>query len=62
MTKSIFRCVACKRYTLDPEQCPICGKNVISPQPPRFSLEKEKKYSKYRRELLKQQVKKASQS
>lgn len=55
MTKSIFRCVECKKYTLESEKCPICDSTVISPQPARFSLEKEKKYSKYRRRLIKEQ-------
>ncbi|MHA1778182.1 MAG: nucleolar RNA-binding Nop10p family protein, partial [Candidatus Heimdallarchaeaceae archaeon] len=46
--------------TLDSEHCPSCGGNVVSPHPPRFSLEKERKYSKYRRELVKQQIRKIS--
>jgi rRNA maturation protein Nop10 len=53
MTKSIFRCTKCKKYTLNSKECPVCGGKVISPQPARFSLEKEKKYSKYRRQLIK---------
>jgi rRNA maturation protein Nop10 len=55
MTKSIFKCVDCKKYTLENAKCLSCGGKVISPQPARFSLEKEKKYSKYRRKLFKEQ-------
>ncbi|MHA1707645.1 MAG: nucleolar RNA-binding Nop10p family protein [Candidatus Heimdallarchaeaceae archaeon] len=53
MTKSIFKCTKCKKYTLHSDICPSCGGVVVSPQPARFSLEKEKKYSKYRRMLIK---------
>ena len=53
MTKSIYRCLKCEKYTLNEQTCPHCGDRVVSPQPARFSLEKEKKYSKYRRQLLK---------
>ncbi len=56
MTKSIFRCVECKKYTLESDKCPICGGGVIPPQPARFSLDKERKYSKYRRNLIKEQL------
>jgi len=55
MTKSIYRCVECKEYSLEEQICPHCGNKTVSPQPARFSLEKEKKYSKYRRQLLKTQ-------
>ena len=57
MTKTIFRCIACFSYTLNEDECPKCGKKTVSPQPARFSLEKEKKYSSYRRKLLKQELK-----
>jgi len=57
MTKSIYQCVKCKEYTLNEERCPHCGSKTVSPQPARFSLEKEKKYSKYRRQLFKTQLK-----
>ncbi|MCE7741166.1 MAG: ribosome biogenesis protein [Candidatus Heimdallarchaeota archaeon] len=56
MTKSIYRCIECKEYTLNEQTCPHCGKKTVSPQPARFSLEKEKKYSKYRRRLFKDQL------
>ena len=55
MTKSIFKCSKCNEYTLNSEICPVCGGKVVSPQPARFSLEKEKKYSKYRRLLIKRE-------
>ncbi|NPD87118.1 MAG: ribosome biogenesis protein [Asgard group archaeon] len=55
MTKSILRCAECKKYTLESTECSVCGGRVISPQPARFSLEKERKYSKYRRKLIKEQ-------
>ncbi len=54
MTKSIFKCTKCRKYTLS-ETCPECGGKAVSPQPARFSLEKENKYSKYRRELIKRE-------
>ncbi|MHA1952360.1 MAG: nucleolar RNA-binding Nop10p family protein [Candidatus Heimdallarchaeaceae archaeon] len=55
MTKSILRCIECKKYTLGSTKCSACGGRVVSPQPARFSLEKESKYSKYRRKLIKEQ-------
>ena len=55
MTKSIFKCTKCNKYTLNNETCPVCGGKVVSPQPARFSLEKENKYSKYRRALIKRE-------
>jgi rRNA maturation protein Nop10 len=57
MTKTIFRCTACFTYTLNEDKCPKCANKTVSPQPARFSLEKEKKYSVYRRRLLKQELK-----
>ena len=54
MTKSIFRCIKCYKYTLHDKNCPVCGGDVVSPQPARFSMEKEKTYSKYRRALIKE--------
>ena len=53
MTKSIFKCVECNKYTLNTEKCPACGGKVVSPRPAKFSIEKEEKYSKYRRQLMK---------
>jgi len=57
MTKSIFFCAKCKAYTLNDKTCPNCEGKVVSPQPARFSIEKEKKYSIYRRKLLKEEMK-----
>ncbi len=54
MTKSIFKCPKCKEYTLS-EKCPKCDSKAFSPQPARFSLEKERKYSHYRRKLVKRE-------
>jgi len=56
MTKSIFFCAKCKTYTLNDKTCPNCKGRVVSPQPARFSIEKEKKYSIYRRKLLKEEI------
>ncbi|MCK4972143.1 MAG: hypothetical protein KAS52_02405, partial [Candidatus Heimdallarchaeota archaeon] len=41
------------KYTLNTEKCPSCGGRVVSPRPAKFSIEKEKKYSSYRRQLIK---------
>ena len=43
----IKKCPNCKKYTLK-EVCLICKTKTISAHPLKFSLEKEKKYSKYR--------------
>jgi len=40
---------------LNDKKCPVCDGNVNSPKPARFSLEKEKTYSKYRRELIRRE-------
>jgi len=48
----IRKCPKCDKYTLK-EKCHICGVATISPHPLKFSIEKEKKYAKYRREALK---------
>jgi rRNA maturation protein Nop10 len=53
MTKSIFRCIECKIYSLSNGKCPTCGGKTVSPRPARFSIEKSQKYSKYRRMLIK---------
>lgn len=53
MTKSIFRCIECKIYSLSDGKCPACGSKTVSPRPARFSIEKSQKYSKYRRMLIK---------
>ncbi|HZX44585.1 MAG TPA: RNA-protein complex protein Nop10 [Candidatus Nanoarchaeia archaeon] len=44
--RHILKCQDCKTYTLK-EKCPNCGKEVLRPQPPKFSpLDK---YGDYRR-------------
>lgn len=42
------KCPKCKAYTLD-AACKSCKVKTKSAHPPRFSLEKEEKYGKYRR-------------
>jgi len=42
------KCPNCKTYTLK-DLCPNCKIKTISAHPLKFSLEKEKKYGKYRR-------------
>lgn len=44
----IMRCPKCGAYTLK-MKCGKCGTAAATAHPPRFSLEKEKKYGKYRR-------------
>jgi H/ACA ribonucleoprotein complex subunit 3 len=43
------KCFNCKTYTIK-EICPVCKTKTTSAHPLKFSLEKERKYSKYRRE------------
>ncbi|MCD6476876.1 MAG: nucleolar RNA-binding Nop10p family protein [Candidatus Aenigmarchaeota archaeon] len=43
----IKKCIKCNTYTLK-EICPKCGGKTKSAHPPKFSLEKEKKYWKYK--------------
>ena len=57
MTKSIFKCMECSKFTLNTKECPSCGGRVVSPRPARFSIEKEEKYSHYRRQLIKNDLK-----
>ncbi|MBU5575221.1 MAG: nucleolar RNA-binding Nop10p family protein [Candidatus Aenigmatarchaeota archaeon] len=45
---SIKKCKKCGKYTLM-EYCNICKEKTITPHPPKFSLEKELKYEKYKR-------------
>ena len=49
MTRTLYKCEKCKTYTLEEEECPKCKGMVKEPYPARFSMEWEKKYSKYRR-------------
>jgi len=46
------KCPKCKKYTLK-DICFMCKVKTISAHPPKFSLEKEKKYGKYRRQRFK---------
>ena len=43
-----MKCPKCKIYTFN-KLCPVCKTKTISAHPLKFSLEKEKKYGKYRR-------------
>ena len=45
----IKKCPSCGTYTLK-EKCTKDGTETISPHPPKFSLEKDTKYGKYRRQ------------
>ncbi|MFQ6010464.1 MAG: nucleolar RNA-binding Nop10p family protein [Candidatus Aenigmatarchaeota archaeon] len=40
------KCAKCGSYTLKEEHCET---KTVSPHPPKFSIEKERKYGKYRR-------------
>ena len=42
------KCPKCNVYTLK-DSCPKCREKSVSAHPPKFSLEKEKKYGKYRK-------------
>ena len=42
------KCPTCKTYTMK-EACPKCGTKTEGAHPFKFSLEKEKKYGKYRK-------------
>ena len=42
----IRKCTKCGKYTLEEEHC---KSKTINPHPPKFSIEKERKYAKYRR-------------
>ena len=57
--KTLYKCANCGEYTLKPNLCPHCGGKTYTPHPARFSIEKEQKYSKYRRDLLKNQLNKS---
>lgn len=54
--KTLYKCTNCGEYTLKHDVCPYCGGKTYTPHPARFSIEKEQKYSKYRRELIKKQL------
>lgn len=44
----LLKCKKCKKYTLD-SVCSNCSLKTSTPHPPSFSLDKERKYGKYRR-------------
>ncbi|MBN2202655.1 MAG: ribosome biogenesis protein [Candidatus Aenigmarchaeota archaeon] len=46
------RCPACKKYTIK-DICSACNKKAITAYPLKFSIEKERKYGKYRRQRFK---------
>jgi len=46
------KCPKCNSYTMK-DICPKCKAKTISAHPPKFSIEKEKKYGKYRRQTFK---------
>jgi len=49
---SLNKCLKCGTYTMK-DVCPICNEEARSPAPAKFSIEHAKKYSKYRREMMK---------
>ncbi len=49
MTKRIYKCLKCGRYTLKQDRCPVCGGLARVAHPPRFSP--VDKYGEYRREM-----------
>jgi H/ACA ribonucleoprotein complex subunit 3 len=46
------KCPKCKKYTMK-GSCSECKEKSVSAHPPKFSIEKEKKYGKYRRQRFK---------
>jgi rRNA maturation protein Nop10 len=44
----LLKCKKCGKYTLD-NSCSACKEKAITCHPPNFSLDKERKYGKYRR-------------
>jgi H/ACA ribonucleoprotein complex subunit 3 len=53
MASHIYKCQDCKTYTMK-ETCPSCNKKTIQPRPPKYSP--DDKYSKYRRQVKKEQL------
>jgi len=39
VTRKMRRCRSCGSYSLSQVSCPACGGNLISPDPPNFSLQ-----------------------
>ncbi|MFH1474190.1 MAG: nucleolar RNA-binding Nop10p family protein [Candidatus Aenigmatarchaeota archaeon] len=46
------KCPKCKKYTMK-DLCSECNEQSASAHPQKFSIEKEKKYGKYRRQTFK---------
>ncbi|MFH0929377.1 MAG: nucleolar RNA-binding Nop10p family protein [Candidatus Aenigmatarchaeota archaeon] len=46
------RCPKCKKYTMK-DACSECKEKSVTAYPPKFSMKKEKKYGKYRRQTFK---------
>lgn len=49
------KCLKCNVYTLK-INCPKCKTRTVTAHPPKFSLEKEKKYGKYRKLFKKESI------
>gem|GEM_PF-508419 len=49
MVNLLRRCTRCGRYTLERENCPLCGAPVRVPHPPKLSL--NDRFRPYRRKL-----------
>ncbi|MFX1252803.1 MAG: nucleolar RNA-binding Nop10p family protein [Promethearchaeota archaeon] len=48
MPKLMKQCPICQIYTFQ-DQCSKCRGVTRSPHPPKFSMERDRKYAKYRR-------------
>ncbi|HLC90809.1 MAG TPA: nucleolar RNA-binding Nop10p family protein [Candidatus Nanoarchaeia archaeon] len=48
MTRHIYQCVSCRKYTLS-ETCSPCGTATVRPLPPKYSP--QEKYADYRRKI-----------
>ena len=56
MTSHIHKCIACDAYTLR-EVCQRCGQETIIPRPAKYSP--EDKYSRFRRQVKRQELERA---
>ncbi len=50
------KCLKCRRYTMK-ERCPLCKSKTVTAHPPKFSLEWEKKFGKYRQRFKLKEIK-----
>jgi H/ACA ribonucleoprotein complex subunit 3 len=55
MTRHIKKCLKCDNYSMQ-DKCK-CGSNTILPRPPKFSI--NDKYTKYKRDSKKENLKKS---